>query len=74
MSKSLSVGDFGAGRCDKCDKELEDLVSLTFGDDATTADPITYTFCQDCLENAVGDAVNEGKETQMLSERASNDE
>jgi hypothetical protein len=73
MAKSLAFGDFGSGRCDKCDQEKEDLVSVTFGDDESTADPTTYTFCESCLENAVGDAVNEGKETQMLSERASNE-
>jgi hypothetical protein len=72
MSKSLTFADFGSGKCDHCDKELDDLVSITFGDDTVDADPVTYTFCGECLENAVGDAVNDGTETQMLSLRASN--
>lgn len=73
MTKSLVLGDFGEGKCDKCEQNKDDLVSLTYGDDETTTDPVTYTFCTACIENAVGDAVNEGQDTQMLSSRAANE-
>jgi hypothetical protein len=71
MSKSLVLADFGDGKCDKCDQDKDGLISLTFSDDAE-GEPTTYTFCTECLENAMGDVVNDGTETQMLSMRAAN--